>query len=424
MAGLGLRRMFGSLDTHNYRLFFTGQLISQTGSWMQTMAEAWLVLTLTHSGAAVGTTFACRFLPVLLFGLWGGAIVDRYNRRTVLLVTQSAAALLAIALWLVVLTGVVHLWVVFAFAIGLGFVTVVDEPAQQAFMEEMVGRERLPNAVALLSGVRNSARITGPAAAALLIVPFGVAWVFFVNAVSFVAVVVALLAMRRGELRPQHRAEVRPRVREGLAYARGVTEIRSTIILVAVVGTLVFNFPTFLTLLARLTFHGGAGLAGVLMAVLGSGTVVGALAAAHRSRPTSGVVLASGAALGVSLLVASAVPTETTVAVALVPVGALSVYFSSSAIAHMQVWSAPHFRGRVMAIYSCLTLGTTVIGGPLVGWVCQHWSPRLGLGLAGAATAIAAVLLTATAPTDVRTRRAMPRPATEGAVTAAVDLGG
>ena len=388
-----IRRIFGSLDTYNYRLFFTGELISHTGSWMQNMAEAWLVLTLTHSGAAVGATFAFRFLPVLLFGLWGGAIVDRYDRRTVLLVTQSLEAVLAIALWLIVLTDVVQVWMVFALAVALGFITVVDQPAHHTFVEEMVGRDRLSNAVALNSAVGNSARITGPAIAGLLIASVGEAWVFFVNAVSFVAVVGALAAMRRSELRPFHTPTTRPRVREGLAYAWSITEIRATILLVGVVGTLVYNFPTFLTLMASDTFHGGAGLAGFLMAVLGIGTVIGALSAAHRSRQSSRTVLAGAAALGLSLVVAATLPGEAMVAIALVPVGALAVFFGSTANAHMQMWSAPDFRGRVMGIYSFLTLGTTVVGGPFVGWVCQHWNPRAGLGLAGTVTAVSAVAL-------------------------------
>ena len=219
-----------------------------------------------------------------------------------LLITQSLAAFLAVVLWLIVLTGVVQVWMVFALAVALGFVTVVDEPAQHAFVEEMVGRERLPNAVALNSAVGNSARITGPAIAGLLIATVGSAWVFFVNAVSFFAVVGALLAMRSGELRRPHTAITSAvRVREGLEYAWAITEIRATIVLVAVVGTLVYNFPTFLTLLASDTFHGGAGLAGFLMAMLGVGTVIGALFAAHRARPTSRTVVAAAALLGLAL---------------------------------------------------------------------------------------------------------------------------
>jgi MFS family permease len=218
-ARAAARRTFGSLDTRNYRLYFFGDLVSHVGGWMQTMAEAWLVLTLTHNGAAVGATFAFRFLPVLLFGLWGGTIADRFNRRKLLLMTQSAAAALAIVLWLIVLTGVVQVWMVFALAVGLGLVTVVNEPARQAFLEEMVGRDRIANAVALSSAVMNSARITGPALAGLLISSFGPAWVFFVNAVSFFAVVSALVAMRPAELNTEHLPTERPRIREGLVYA-------------------------------------------------------------------------------------------------------------------------------------------------------------------------------------------------------------
>jgi MFS family permease len=358
---------------------------------MQTMAEAWLVLTLTHSGTAVGATFACRFAPVLLFGLWGGAVADRFDRRKVLLVTQTLEALLAVVLWLIVLTGVVHAWMVFGLAIALGCVTVVDEPTQHAFVEEMVGRDRLANAVALNSAVMNSARITGPAIAGVLIATVGTAWVFFVNAASFVAVVVALLAMRSDELRPAIRHHERPRVRDGIRYAWGITEIRATIVLVAIVGTLVYNFPTFTTLLASDSFHGGAGLAGLLMGILGCGTVVGALTAAHRARPTSRTVVGAAALLGIALLVCASWPTQLGVEVALVPVGALAVFFGSTANGHMQIWSEPHIRGRVMAIYSALTLGVTVIGGPFVGWVCGRWSPRVGLGVAGAATAAGAL---------------------------------
>ena len=392
-----LRRTFGSLDSRNYRLYFAGDLVSFIGSWMQTMAEAWLVLKLTGSGAAVGATFAFRFLPVLLFGLWGGVIADRFDRRKVLLITQTLAALLALAMWLIVLTGVVQVWMVFALAVGLGFVTVVDEPTRHAFVEEMVGAERVPNAVALTSGVANSARITGPALTGLLIATVGTEWVFFVNAVSFLAVVGALAAMRTADLhRPRHHGDAhaeRPRVREGLAYAWSLTEIRATIVLVAVVGTLVYNFPTFLTLMASETFHGGGGLAGLLMALLGVGTVLGALISAARSRPTRRMVVGAGALLGVSLVVAASVPTKLETEIALIPVGALATFFGTTANGHMQTRSLPRLRGRVMAIYTLLTLGTTVVGGPFVGWVCQHWSPRTGLAFAGCVTTGAAAVL-------------------------------
>jgi MFS family permease len=387
------RRTFGSLDTHNYRLFFGGNLVSYVGSWMQNMAEAWLVLRLTGSGVAVGATFACRFLPVSLFGLWGGVVADRFERRKVLLVTQTLAALLAVLLWLLVLTDVVRVWMVFALAIALGFVTLVDEPARHAFVEEMVGRDRLPNAIALNSAVNNSARITGPAIAGLIIASLGTSWVFFVNAASFFAVVVALAAMHPAQLHPVHREGGRPQIRDGLRQAWATVEMRSTIVLVAVVGTLVYNFPTFLTLLASDTFRGDAGLAGFLMAVLGVGTVIGALVAALRPNPTQRRVMVAAIFLGLALVCAAMLPTRVTVTLALVPVGMLATLFGSSANAHMQVSSPPHVRGRVMSIYMLLTLGSTVVGGPFIGWVCEQWSPRAGIGLAGVATSGTALAL-------------------------------
>jgi MFS family permease len=298
------------------------------------------------------------------------------------------------------------------------FITVIDQPAHHAFVEEMVGPERLSNAVALNSAVLNSARITGPAIAGLLIASVGESWVFFVNAVSFVAVVTALAAMRRSELRPYHPPTSRPRVREGVAYAWGITEIRATIVLVGVVGTLVYNFPTTTTLLAQETFHGGAGLAGFLMAVLGVGTVIGALSAAHRSRQSSRTVLGAAAALGTGMIGLSLLPGQALVAGALVPVGALAVFFGSTSNAHMQMWSAPQFRGRVMAIYSMLTLGSTVVGGPLIGWVCQRWSPRAGFAVAGVATLACALALSLPARRD----RAVPVTVEVQAAETAIDL--
>jgi MFS family permease len=405
-----LRRTFGSLDTYNYRLFFAGELVSYIGSWMQTMAEAWLVLTLTGSGVAVGATFACRFAPVLLFGFWGGIVADRFERRKVMIVTQSLMALLAVVLWVIVATGVVQAWMIFALAIALGCVTVVDEPARHAFVEEMVGADKLPNAIALNGAVGNSARITGPAIAGLLIASVGTAWVFFVNAVSFFAVVAALLAMRRSELRKLHITHGRPKVREGLAYAWSLRPIRATIVLVGVVGTLVYNFPTFLTLLAHDTFGGGAALAGFLMAVLGIGTVIGALTAASRAHPTGRTVVGSAVLLGASMVVLAFLQARVAVELALVPVGALAVFFGTTSNAHMQIWSEPGRRGRVMSIYMMLTLGSTVVGGPFVGWVCQQWSPRAGLGLAGAATALAA--LAVSLPFGARLRAPDPAVAT------------
>lgn len=400
-----LRRTFASLDSRNYRLYFFGDLVSHIGGWMQTMAEAWLVETITHNGVAVGATFAFRFLPVLLFGFWGGAIADRFERRRLLLFTTAASGALAIVLWAIVYADVVQLWMVYALASALGFVVVIDEPARHAFVEEMVGPERVTNAVALNGAVGNSARITGPAIAGVLIASAGVAWVFFANAISFGAVIIALMAMRTGELdRPKSRDQ-RPRVRDGLAYAWSITDIRSTLVLVCIVGTLVYNFPTTLTLMAKNTFGGDAGLAGFLMAILGIGTVAGGLLAAHRGRTSRSTVLLAGALLGSGMLLAAAAPNRILFEATLVPVGALAVYFGSNASSHLQTSSAPEMRGRVMSIYTVLTLGTTVIGGPSIGLVCERWSPRAGIGVAGIATLSMSAALAARSMLRERTVR-------------------
>lgn len=385
--------MFESLRTRNYRLFFIGELISHTGGWMHNMAEAWLVLQLTDSGAAVGATFAFRFGPVLFLGLWGGSVVDRLDRRRVLVATQLAHAALATVLFALVAADVAEAWMVFAVALASGFVSVVDQPAHHAFVEEMVGPDRVANAVALNSAVLNASRITGPALAGLIIAASDTSWVFLVNGVSFVAVVGALLAMDRSELRPLHRESQPTGVREGLAYTWGISEIRATVVLVAFVGTLVYNFPTFITILADDTFGGDADVAGALMAVLGFGTIFGALTAAHRSRQSRRTVIVAAALVGITLLVTAVAQPEALLVVSLVPTGALAVFFGATASAHMQASSAQQFRGRVMAVYSTLTLGATLVGGPLMGWVSEQWGARAGMGSAGAATLGAAVVV-------------------------------
>jgi MFS family permease len=391
----GLRRMFGSLRSRNFRLFFGSSLVSYTGEWMQNMAEAWLVLQLTDNGAAVGAVFAFRFLPVLLFGLWGGVIADRFDRRNLLVATQSLAGVLAFGLWAMVLADAAEVWMIYGLAAILGLVVVIDHPAHNAFIEEMVGPEQTPNAVALHSAVLNGARITGPALAAILIGNFGVAWVFFVNGLSFIAVVIALLAMRRDELLPVNRDAEPPRIKDGLRYAWAVHEMRGTIVLLGVVGTLVWNFPTFITLLAERSLDGGAELAGTLMAVLGVGTVIGALTAAHRATTSARLVLGVAGLLGASMLLTAAATNEFVLMLTLVPTGALAVLFGAVANSHMQSLSSREYRGRVMSIYSILGLGSTVIGGPFVGWVSQQWSPRVAIGLAGVATGVTALLLAA-----------------------------
>lgn len=386
-------RMFESLRSRNYRLFFFGELVSHTGGWMHNMAEAWLVFQLTDNGAAVGATFAFRFAPVFLFGLWGGSLVDRLDRRRVLIATHVVHAAIAAALFGLVAADVVETWMVFAIAFVTGLVTVIEQPAHHAFVEELVGRRRVANAVALNSAVLNSARITGPALAGLVIAATDTSWVFLSNAISYLAVVGALMAMDKSELLPLQRERVPSGVRDGLRHTWGIADMRATVVLVAVVGTLVYNFPTFLTIMADDTFDGGANVAGGLMAVLGVGTIVGALTAAHRARQSRRTVIIAGGALSAALLFSAALSVRPLLVLSLVPLGACAVFFGATANAHMQALSAPEFRGRTMAVYSTLTLGATLIGGPLMGGVSEWWGARAGLAVAGAATGVTAAVL-------------------------------
>ena len=388
------QRTFHSLRVRNYRLFFFSQLISLSGTWMQTTAQSWLVLNLTgESGAgfALGLMMALQFLPLLLFGVWGGVIADRLDKRKTLVWTQSAAAVLAVALWLIVLTGVVQLWMIYVLAFFLGVVTVFDNPARQAFVIEMVGPDDVTNAVGLNSAVFNGARLVGPAIAGVLIHAIGISPSFLVNALSFIPVVAALVAMRTREL---HQRTPLPRekgqIREGLRYAWSSPVLRSTLLLVTVVATFGFNFIIVLPLLAKYEFHGGAGLYGTLFAVMAGGSLIGALFAAGRARPNQRTLVGSAVAFSLLALVVAVAPNVVAAMVALVPMGAFSMVFIATANSTLQLETRHEMRGRVMALYALVFLGSTPIGGPIIGWISQQWGARAGLFVGGALSLLAA----------------------------------
>ncbi len=396
-VGKATRRTFRSLRVRNYRLFFTGQLVSVSGTWMQQVAQSWLVITLTDSGTALGFTVALQFLPMLLFGMWGGVIADRFDKRQVLIAAQAVAAVLALTLWTLVVTDVVQLWMVYVLAFALGLVQVVDMPTRQAFVTEMVGPDEVPNAVGLNSAMFNAGRLVGPAAAGVVISTAGVAPAFLVNAVSYVVVIAALRAMRPAELYRTTAVDDdcgrRPgQIREGLRHVWRTPELRSPLILVAVVGTFGFNFAVVLPLLARDTLHGGAPLYGLLTGVMALGSLLGALFAASRARPTRARLVGSGVAFGVLTLATAGAPNAATVAVLLVPVGVSVMLFLATANATLQLNSSPAMRGRVMAIYGLVFLGTTPLGGPLLGFVSEHWGARSGLALSGTASLVVALV--------------------------------
>ncbi len=386
------RRIFSSLRVPNYRLYFAGQAISLSGTWMQSVAQGWLVLDLTGSGTAIGLVLALQFLPVLLLGPLGGVLADRIDKRRLLLGTQVAAALLAAALGLLVLFDLVTLWMVCAFACGLGFVNLVDNPTRQAFLGEMVGPDDLTNAVSLNSVLVNLARVAGPAAAGALIITVGVAPCFLINAGSYLAAIAALLLIRPERLR---RTPPRPRgrgqLRAGFRYVRARPAIFIPLLMMAVVGTLAYEFQVSLPLLARFTFGGDADTYGAMTALMGAGAVIGGLltAAAGRRAPTA--LAAMALLFGAVQAAAALAPNRSLALAAMVPLGASSIAFLALGNATLQLASAPEMRGRVMALWAVAFLGSTPVGGPLIGWI-GGLNPRWGLGVGGLATLLCGLL--------------------------------
>ena len=387
---------FRSLRVRNYRLYFAAQIVSVSGTWMQSVAQAWLVLRLAppaRQGLDLGIVTALQFLPMLLFGTYGGLVADRLDKRRVLYATQATAGLLALALGLLTQTGAVHLWHVYLLAMGLGFVNMIDNPARQTFVLEMVGRDDLPNAVSLNSVVMNGARVIGPAIGGALIAFTGLAVCFEVNAASYVAVLVGLALMRRDELQrsvPVPRA--RGQLRQGLRYVWRTPGLRDPLLLVAVVGTLAYNFQVVLALLAKFSFHGGAGVYSALTSLMGGGAVIGGLVVAGRNRPNIHRLTAIGLGFGVLIVAVAVSPTLLVACVVIVPMGALSIAFIATANATLQLRAEPTMRGRVMALYAIAFLGTTPIGSPLVGWISQASSPRVALAVGAAATLVASAV--------------------------------
>lgn len=385
-------RTFGSLHIRNYRLFVSGQLVSMTGTWMQTVALGWLVLRLTDSGVAVGVNFALQFLPMLVFGLWGGVLADRFDKRRILLRTQSVMALLAFVLWALTITDVAQLWMIYSITFLTGMTTVVDNPSRQAFVTEMVGRDLLPNAISLNSAVFNASRIIGPAIAGVIISTIGLPWAFLVNAGTFIAVILALRAMDAALLHRGARVAREPgQVRAGLRYVWRTPRLRGTVALVAVVATFGLNFSVVLPLIARFTFGRGAGTFGFLTSMMASGALIGALVNAARPRPTKRWLIVSAGSFGILVTAASMAPSLPVLAVLLVPIGAASISFIAAANTTLQLHSDPDMRGRVMALHGLVFLGSTPLGAPLVGWASQVWGPRYGLAIGGIASSVAAL---------------------------------
>lgn len=385
--------LFASLRVRNYRLFASGQVVSLSGTWMQRVAQDWLVLELTHgSGSAIGVTTGLQFLPILLLSLYGGTLGDRYSKRRLLIGTQTAMMLPALALGALNLAGVVQLWHVYLLALVLGAASAIDTPVRQALVMELVGPEQVTNAVSLNSATFNMARIVGPAVAGLLIERIGTGPVFLINAASFIAVITSLLMMRDSEMhlgarQPRRRGQLRA----GLTYVRRRPDLYLPIILIGVVGTLGLNFQMTLALMAHNVFHRQAGTYGLLSAALAVGSLGGALLAARRPRPRQRLLLGAALAFGVLETVAGLMPTYASFMAMLLPTGMAMLTLSTAANSTMQLGSSSAMRGRVMAVYALVFMGGTPIGAPLVGWLAQVAGARYSLIVGGVASAIASV---------------------------------
>ncbi|MDH6542472.1 MFS family permease [Streptomyces sp. SPB4] len=384
--------MFSSLRIRNYRLFAAGQAVSNTGTWMQRIAQDWLVLSLTGSASAVGITIALQFLPMLVFGLYGGVLADRLPKRPLLLATQSAMGLTGIALAVLTLAGHVQVWHVYLAAFLLGLVTVLDNPARQTFVSEMVGPAQVANAVSLNSANFQSARLVGPAIAGVLITAVGSGWAFLLNGLSFAAPIAGLLMMRTRELHPvtpQPRAK--GQLREGLRYVAGRPELVWPIVLVGFIGTFGFNFPIWLSAFVGDVFHGDAGTYGLFNTLIAAGSLVGALLAARRGRARLRLLVTAAALFSVLLVMTAFAPSFWLFAVLLVPVGVFGLTVNVVANSSVQMATDPEMRGRVMALFMMVFTGGTPVGAPLVGWITDTYGARLGMA-AGGLVSLAAAL--------------------------------
>ena len=406
------RTTFAALSVPNYRLYVGGQAISLVGTWMQMTAQAWLVLSLTHSSTELGVIIALQTLPVLLLAPYGGVIADRVDKRKMMIGLQTAMGVQALILGLLTVTGTVRVWQIGVLAVLLGLNNAFENPSRQSFMLEMVGSDHLRNAVSLNSVMVNVARVLGPAVAGILIATVGEGVCFLVNAASFVAVVASLIAMDQSALRPtEPTPRARGQLREGLRYVRGAPELALPLLMMAVVGCLTYEFQVSLPVMASRGLHVGADGFGFMTASMGVGAVIGGLMVAARGKTGLRPLVLAASAFGVAMTFATLAPTLAAELVALAFAGGASITFMASGNSTLQLAAAPEMRGRVMALWFVAFQGSTPIGGPIVGWLMAVMGARAGLGL-GAVTCFAVALAGAVA----MRRRVAGRAASRGAV--------
>jgi len=383
---------FQSLANRNLRLFFAGQTVSVVGTWLQKAAQAWLVLELTGSGSLLGVTAALQQLPTLLIGLWSGLLADRLDKRRILLITQSAAIVPAATLGLLTLTGAVQLWMILLLALVVGVIEALDKPARHTFVAELVGPADLTNAVTLNNTVFNIGKVAGPALAGVLIAGAGIPFTFFLNAVSFLATVGGLLLMRTDLI---HRTPPAPRqpgqIRDGLRYVRRTPALLGPLVLMAIAGTLAYEWQVTLPLLAHDTFDADPRVFGLMFSAMGMGAVIGGLALAGLLRANANVLVTTGLVFSAFLLLVALSPVLVLTVVLLFALGAASIAFRAVASTYIQLTAAPEMRGRVVALLLIAFTGTTPLGGPLIGWIGDLAGPHTALAVGAVGTALAAV---------------------------------
>ncbi len=376
---------FSSLKIRNYRWYFIGQAVSLSGTWMQTVALGWLVLQITGSGTQVGIVVALQFLPMLFLGPWGGLIADRFNKRKILYATQIAFGVETLALSVLVFIDAISIWGLYLFALSFGMVRVFDNPTRQTFVGELVGNDQLKNAVSLNATVNNLARAVGPSIAGILIAGIGMGFCFLFNALTYVVTFWTLTQMRQSELQtipPKKKAK--GEIMEGFRYVMATPLIRNTLIMMALIGTFVFEFQVSLPILAEGVFHGDASSYAALLSAMGIGSVLGGLFAAGRKSIAPHHLIIFIFFFGVSMIATALMPTLALATLGMFVVGFFSINVTSLGNTTLQLESKPEMRGRVMALWGMAMLGSTPIGGPIIGYIGEHFGGRWGIGVGGA----------------------------------------
>jgi MFS family permease len=385
--------MFSSLKNYNFRIFFLAQSFSVVGTFAQEIAQAWLVLSLTHSAAALGFVIGLQYLPMLVIAPIGGVLADRFSRRKLLLITQSAYAMLIFVMWGLTITHLIHVWMIFILAFGMGITGALNTPTRLGFLHDLVGDNDLQNAVSLNATVYSTGRVLGPAAAGAIIALLGVGPCFLLNAISYIGVIVALGLLRVEELRASPKiAQARGQFKAGVNYIRRTPTLLAILTMTLIIGIFTSEFPVSLPALAKNTFHGNATTLAAFASAYGLGATLGGLASARFKHVSPSALAQMAAILGIAVMAVAIQPTPLLVILVMIGVGYAIVRYTSSANTMLQLTALPAMRGRVLAFWSAAYLGSTALGGPIVGWISQAANPRWALGVGGIAALVAAII--------------------------------